>query len=246
MKKFGLIGERLGHSFSERFFNDKFRNEGISASYTNYEISDLKRLKDIIENTPELVGLNVTIPYKEEILSVLNHISPEVKIIGAVNVIKIIRYEDRYMLYGYNTDTTAFEATIKKHLKKNHQKALILGTGGSSKAIDFALNKIGVKTTKVSRNYLSGTINYQNLNESIISEHQIIINCTPCGMYPKTEACPQIPYEYITTGHILYDLIYNPDETLFLKKGKECGALTINGLEMLLLQAQQSWQIWNE
>ena len=247
MDKYGLIGFPLGHSFSISYFNQKFQDEGIDAIYENYEISTIDALDEILSSNPNLRGLNVTIPYKEKVMPYLDHISPEARAIGAVNVIKVIHEGNDVILKGYNSDVIGFTKSIEPMLdNKWHKKALILGTGGASKAIDFGLRNLGLETVFVSRFERQGTIQYQNITPEIIREYNVIVNCTPLGMYPKTEVCPNLPYEAMDSHTILYDLIYNPDETLFMKRGAEYGAQTKNGLEMLLLQAFASWEFWHE
>lgn len=244
MDKYGLIGYPLGHSFSRTYFNQKFEDERLDATYENYEIATVDALPEVIDTNPELKGLNVTIPYKEKVMEYLDTVSPEARSIGAVNVIKITRQEGKTTLKGFNSDVIGFTKSIEPMLEKYHKKALILGTGGASKAVDFALKSLGLETLKVSRSQKEGTIQYKDVTAEIVEEYNVIINCTPCGMYPKTEECPALPYEALNGKNILYDLIYNPDTTLFIKKGKEHGATVKNGLEMLLLQAFASWEFW--
>ena len=239
MEKYGLIGYPLGHSFSKNYFNQKFVDENMDAVYENYEL-------EIVDSNPELRGLNVTIPYKEKVISFLDNISPEARAIGAVNVIKVEHQGNETILKGYNSDVIGFTQSIHPQLESYHKKALILGTGGASKAIDFGLKSLGLETVFVSRYERPGTIQYSDVTPDIVKEYNVIVNCTPCGMYPHVDECPLLPYEAMNSRNLLYDLIYNPDETLFLKKGKEQGASTCNGLEMLLLQAFASWEFWND
>ncbi len=247
MDKYGLIGFPLGHSFSISYFNQRFQDEGIDAVYENYEIPTIESLDEVLNLNPELKGLNVTIPYKEKVLPYLDSISPEARAIGAVNVIKVTHEGKNVKLKGYNSDVIGFTKSIEPMLdKKWHKKALILGTGGASKAINFGLRHLGLETVFVSRYERPDTIQYQNITPEVVQEYNVIINCTPIGMYPKTEVCPELPYEAMDSHTILYDLIYNPDETLFMKRGAEHGAQTKNGLEMLLLQAFASWEFWHE
>ncbi|WP_321437987.1 shikimate dehydrogenase [uncultured Bacteroides sp.] len=247
MQKYGLIGYPLRHSFSIGYFNEKFKSEGIDAEYVNFEIPDIKDFKAIIKNTPNLCGMNVTIPYKEQVIPFLDELSENAAAIGAVNVIKIIRQKGKIKLVGYNSDIIGFSQSIEPFiLKGNHKKALILGTGGASKAIFHGLKNLGVEGTYVSRTKEPGILTYEELTPEIMVENTIIVNCTPVGMYPNVDFCPNIPYESLTPKHLLYDLIYNPDTTLFMKKGAEQGAKTKNGLEMLLLQAFAGWEIWNK
>ena len=247
MDKYGLIGYPLGHSFSISYFNQKFQDENIDAVYENYEIPSIDELPEVLSSNPELKGINVTIPYKEKVLPFLDSISPEARAIGAVNVIRVSHKGNKTLLKGYNSDVIGFTKSIEPMLdKKLHQKALILGTGGASKAIDYGLRNLGLETVFVSRYERPGTIQYKNITPEIVKEYNVIINCTPLGMYPKTEVCPELPYEAMDSHTILYDLIYNPDETLFMKRGAEYGANVKNGLEMLLLQAFSSWEFWHE
>ena len=245
MDKYGLIGYPLGHSFSKSYFNDKFENEGINAEYINFEIPTLDSLPEILASNPELKGLNVTIPYKEKVISYLDSISPEARAIGAVNVIRVDHKGNDTYLKGFNSDVIGFTKSIEPLLERFHKKALILGTGGASKAVNFGLKSLGLETVFVSRFERPGTIQYSQITPDIIQEYNVIVNCTPCGMYPHIDECPQLPYEAMTSKNILYDLLYNPDETLFMKKGAQHGATVKNGLEMLLLQAFASWEFWH-
>ena len=247
MKKFGIIGYPLGHSFSPGYFNEKFANEGIDAHYDKYELPVITDLQAIIDYTPDLCGFNVTIPYKEKVMSYLDNVSPEARAIGAVNVVKVTRKDgDTPYLEGYNSDVIGFMRSIEPLLDKHHKKALVLGTGGASKAVSYGLHQFGIETVLVSRSQKDKTIQYQQITPELLNEYTVIVNCTPCGMAPHFNECPDIPYEALTKQHLLYDLVYNHDETLFLKKGKAQGALTKNGLEMLLLQAEAGWEIWNK
>jgi shikimate dehydrogenase len=241
--KFGLIGKEIDYSFSKSYFAKKFKTENLPHSYVNYDIEDIHKLDEIIANIPNLKGLNVTIPYKESVMPLLDDINKKAKKIGAVNTIKITRYQK---LIGYNTDFYGFKTSLKPHLKPYHNRALILGTGGASKAIAYALKKLHIDYDYVSRKEKKGVkFLYSDLTNAIISSYTIIINCTPIGTYPNVNACPDIPYEAITEKHILYDLVYNPEQTKFLSCGDVKGATTINGLEMLKLQAEKAWEIWN-
>ena len=247
MEKYGLIGYPLGHSFSISYFNQRFQDEGIDAVYENYEISSIEALDEVLGANPELKGLNVTIPYKEKVIPYLDSITPEARAIGAVNVIKVIHEGRNIKLKGFNSDVIGFTKSIEPMLEKKwHKKALILGTGGASKAINFGLHHLGLETVFVSRYERPDTIQYPNITPEVIKEYNVIVNCTPLGMYPNTEECPLLPYEAMDSHTILYDLIYNPDETLFMKRGAQYGAQTKNGLEMLLLQAFASWEFWHE
>lgn len=245
MDIYGLIGYPLGHSFSISYFNQKFADEGIDAKYENFEIPTIESLLEVLSSHPNLRGLNVTIPYKQKVISYLDSLSPEARAIGAVNVIKVTHEGNNTILKGYNSDVIGFTRSIEPMLEKVHKKALILGTGGASKAIDYGLKSLGLETVFVSRYPRPGTIQYGNITPEVVKEYNVIVNCTPCGMYPNVDECPALPYEAMDTHTILYDLIYNPDETLFMKRGVEHGASTKNGLEMLLLQAFASWEFWN-
>lgn len=245
MDKYGLIGYPLGHSFSVSFFNEKFANEKINARYINFEIPQIEDLPEILASNPELKGLNVTIPYKQKVISYLDELSSEARSIGAVNVIRVTHKGKGIILKGFNSDVIGFTRSIEPMLESIHKKALILGTGGASRAIEYGLKSLGLETLFVSRNKKEGCITYEEVTPQIIKDYNVIVNCTPLGMYPKSDTCPQLPYEAMDSHTILYDLIYNPDETLFLKKGAEHGASTKNGLEMLLLQAFASWEFWN-
>ena len=245
MKKFGLIGYPLEHSFSKSFFNDKFHSEKIDAEYVNFEIANIQDFTKVVNNNKDIAGLNVTIPYKEQIIPYLDGIDKDAADIGAVNVIKITVDKGEKKLIGFNSDIIGFTKSIKPLLKEHNKKALILGTGGASKAIFHGLKKLGIESTFVSRSPKEGMITYQDINEEIMQEYSVIVNCSPVGMFPKVDKCPDIPYSLLTEKHLLYDLIYNPDETLFMKKGAEHGATTKNGLEMLIYQAYGAWEIWN-
>lgn len=245
MDKYGLIGFPLEHSFSRSYFNEKFENENIDAQYINFEIPSIEVLPEILASNPELKGLNVTIPYKQKVISFLDTVSPEARAIGAVNVIRVEQNGSEILLKGYNSDVIGFTKSIEPLLKEYHKKALILGTGGASKAIDYGLRSLGLETVFVSRYERPYTIQYNKITPDIVKEYNVIINCTPCGMFPHIDECPQLPYEAMDNKNILYDLIYNPDQTLFMQKGEKQGATVKNGLEMLLLQAFASWEFWN-
>lgn len=246
MDRYGIIGYPLGHSFSPGFFNEKFHNERIDAIYEMYEIPQIDSITGIIESTPNLRGLNVTIPYKQKIIEYLDELSDEARNIGAVNVVRVIHKDNKIFTKGYNSDVIGFMRSIEPLIEKHHKKALILGTGGASKAVEYGLQKLGLQTLKVSRYERPDTIQYENVTPDIIHEYNVIVNCTPLGMYPHVDTCPDLLYDCMDSHNLLYDLIYNPDETLFLKKGKASGAVVKNGLEMLLLQAYASWEFWNE
>ena len=245
MDKYGLIGYPLGHSFSKNYFNEKFENENIDAQYINFEIPNIENLVEVLDLNPELKGLNVTIPYKEKVISYLDYISPEARAIGAVNVLRVSHKGKDTILRGYNSDAIGFTKSIEPLLERFHKKALILGTGGASKAINYGLKSLGLETVFVSRFKRPGTIQYEDVTPDVVKEYNVIVNCTPVGMYPNVEQCPKLPYEAMDQHTLLYDLIYNPDETLFMHNGSEHGATVKNGLEMLLLQAFASWEFWN-
>ena len=239
--KYGLIGKDISYSFSKKFFTRKFINEGLNnCSYENYDINSISELLEVINDT-KIKGLNVTIPYKESVIELLNHIDPIAKKIGAVNTIKI---DKQNKLLGYNTDYIGFKQSLESNIS-NQKRALILGTGGASKAIVYALKTLNIKTLLVSRKKREESINYEDISNQVIKDHTIIINCTPLGTYPNIEECPKIPYQYITERHLCYDLIYNPIKTKFLILSEEKGASIINGNEMLENQAIESWKIWN-
>ncbi|AWI27049.1 shikimate dehydrogenase family protein [Flavobacterium pallidum] len=242
-RQFGLIGRNIDYSFSKAYFTEKFRSEGLEGNtYENFDIADITGFQDIIENNPDLSGLNVTIPYKETVMPFLDKLSKKAKAIGAVNTIKFTK---KGKLKGYNTDWFGFTKSIAPLLKTEHKKALILGTGGASKAVAFALEKLGIGYIFVSRNEGRNTITYEQLSPYMMSEYLVVINCTPLGTSPDINAFPDVPYEYFTPEHIAYDLIYNPSETTFLAKAAALGATTKNGHDMLIFQAEKAWEIWN-
>lgn len=245
MDKYGLIGYPLGHSFSIGYFNERFANENIDAKYINFEIPSIDGLPEVLASNPELRGLNVTIPYKEKVIPFLDSVSPEARAIGAVNVIRVTHKGSKVVLKGFNSDVIGFTKSIEPMLEKCHKKALILGTGGASKAVNYGLKSLGLETVFVSRYERPGTIQYESITPEVVKDYNVIVNCTPLGMYPKIDECPLLPYEALDSHNILYDLIYNPDQTLFMKKGLAHGAQVKNGLEMLLLQAFASWEFWN-
>lgn len=245
--KYGLIGYPLTHSFSKNFFTEKFSVEGTNAEYSNYEIKEIGLLPEIISNNPGLIGLNVTIPYKEQVLRFLDKIDSAAAEINAVNTIKITRRNNGHVLEGFNTDLIGFENSIRPLLQKHHRKALILGSGGASKAVIKVFASLGIDTIIVSRNpQYKGEISYGDLEKGVMESYKIIVNCTPIGTYPLIEGCPPIPFEFIDDQNLLYDLVYNPPLTEFLKQGQLKGAAIKNGLEMLHLQALASWNIWNQ
>ena len=245
MDKYGLIGYPLGHSFSIGYFNERFENENIDAKYINFEIPSIDDLPEVLASNPQLKGLNVTIPYKEKVIPFLDSVSPEARAIGAVNVIRVTHKGNKVILRGFNSDAIGFTKSIEPMLEKCHKKALILGTGGASKAVNYGLKSLGLETVFVSRYERPDTIQYESITPDVVKEYNVIVNCTPLGMYPHSDECPKLPYEALDSHNILYDLIYNPDQTLFMKKGLAHGAQVKNGLEMLLLQAFASWEFWN-
>ncbi len=246
MKNYGLIGFPLTHSFSKRYFTEKFETEKIDSTYDNFEIGDISKFPEIIQSNPGLIGLNVTIPYKELVIPFLNELNGSAKEIGAVNTIKIKRTESGVFLKGFNTDTFGFETSLKPLLKEHHKKALILGTGGASKALKYVLAKLGVEFISASIEELKeNEIRYEEIDEKLMSDRLLIINATPLGTYPKTDAFPNIPYQFISEKHLLFDLVYNPEVTRFMAKGLQKGATVKNGYEMLLNQAIKSYEIWN-
>ena len=245
MDKYGLIGYPLGHSFSIGYFNERFENENIDAKYINFEIPSIDDLPEVLASNPQLKGLNVTIPYKEKVIPFLDSVSPEARAIGAVNVIRVTHKGNKVILRGFNSDVIGFTKSIEPMLEKCHKKALILGTGGASKAVNYGLKSLGFETVFVSRYERPDTIQYESITPDVVKEYNVIVNCTPLGMYPHSDECPKLPYEALDSHNILYDLIYNPDQTLFMKKGLAHGAQVKNGLEMLLLQAFASWEFWN-
>lgn len=247
MKRLGLIGYPLSHSFSEKYFADKFGKEGIKGySYRNYPIAEIGALETLIREETELVGLNVTIPYKEQILPCLNEIEDEAREVGAVNTIKIFRKAGGLRLRGYNTDVYGFRESLTPLLQGGHKHALVLGTGGASKAVCHVLAQLGIGFQYVSRKNIPEHLEYKDLCLSVLSKSTLIINTTPLGTYPDTSTFPDIPYDLLTQEHLLYDLVYNPAETEFLSLGRQKGAKVKNGLEMLQLQADKSWEIWTE
>lgn len=242
---YGLIGFPLGHSFSQDYFNQKFKAEGTDARYLNFEIPDIGDFMEIVSEYPNLAGLNVTIPYKEQVIAYMNEMDPDAAKIGAVNVIKIIPTPKGPKFKGFNSDIIGFCDSIAPLLNPSRTKALVLGTGGAAKAVFHGLRNLGVEVTYVSRTAAPGRLTYSELTPEIVSDHKIIVNATPLGMYPHIDECPDIPYQALTPEHLCYDLLYNPDTTLFMRKSAESGAETKNGLEMLLLQAFAAWNIWN-
>jgi len=244
MRRYGLIGYPLTHSFSQRFFTEKFQREGISdCSYSNFSLPKIGDLGAVLAD-PALCGLNVTIPYKQQVIPYLHTMTPVVRDIGACNCIRIA--DGR--LAGHNTDVVGFERSLLRQLKPYHLEALVLGTGGAAKAVEFVLRRLGIRYRLVSRRPRPDTpeIGYEQVDAQALAAALLIVNTTPLGMYPEVGKCPPLPYEVLTTRHYLFDLIYNPGRTLFLQKGEERGAIVENGYEMLVLQAEESWRIWND
>lgn len=248
MTTYGLVGYPIGHSFSEKFFAEKFARENIDAKYLMLEMPSINDLMGTLDKLPHQKGFNVTIPYKQQVMPLLDAIDPEAAEVGAVNVVKVGKDADgKRTLTGYNSDIYGFWESIKPFIKPEvHKKALILGTGGASKAVLYMLRKNGIETLFVSRSKREGMISYEELTPEIMNDYKVIVNCSPVGMHPHVDECPAIPYECITPDHLAFDLVYNPDVTLFLKKAAEHGAATKNGLEMLHLQAIRAWEIWNK
>jgi len=243
MRRYGLIGYPLTHSFSQRYFTEKFEREGIQdCSYSNFSLTTIDELAGILSDA-ELCGLNVTIPYKEKVIAYLDEQSPVVAAIGACNCIRI----EGGRRTGYNTDVVGFEQSLVGHLGYHHRRALVLGTGGAAKAVEYVLRKLGIEYRLVTRRPRpdTGDMGYEQVSPLLLADYTLIINTTPLGMHPRIEECPPLPYDAIGTRHYLFDLIYNPARTVFLQKGEERGATVENGYEMLLLQAEESWRIWN-
>jgi shikimate dehydrogenase len=242
---FGLIGYPLGHSFSVAYFTEKFSREGIDAEYRNFPLEEVSAFRELVRQEPGLAGLNVTVPYKQQIIPYLDALNRTARTIGAVNTIVFCRRDNRLTLLGYNTDVTGFERSLREHLKPRHREALVLGTGGSSKAIAHVLEGLGIEYRMISRTKGEGVLSYQELDRETVARSLLIINTTPLGMSPRVDTCPAIIYGAITPDHLLFDLVYNPERTLFLSKGEKQGATVVNGYDMLVYQAEASWEIWN-
>lgn len=239
--RYGLIGKNISYSFSRGYFSDKFEELGLKDhSYENFDLADISEFKELYK-TSNLKGLNVTIPYKRQIIPYLDDLNEDAAAIGAVNTIKFTKEG----LIGYNTDAYGFEKSLQPLLKSHHKKALILGTGGASKAIFYVLQQLGIEASYVSRNVGRSNYTYNKLTPKIISKYNLIVNCTPLGTHPNIEDKPLIPYEHLSSKHLLYDLIYNPEKSVFLQEGEQNGCFIKNGLEMLQLQAEKAWEIWN-
>ena len=248
-KLIGLIGYPLSHSFSQTYFRKKFRKDKQLSNfdYLNFPVKKIEDIHKVIKENPELIGFNVTIPYKEQILKYLDKIDDTAKKIAAVNTVKIHRIDNKIILEGYNTDVYGFEKSLLPFLKPHHKKALILGTGGASKAVAYVLKKLNIDFLFVSRNPADNnkTINYNALNKQLLQEHPLIVNTTPLGMYPDVDFAPEIPYDYINKNFLLFDLIYNPEKTKFLKFGEQNGSNIVNGYKMLVFQAEKAWEIFS-
>lgn len=240
-KEYGLLGRNISYSFSEKYFNDRFDKEGINAQYFTFDLQEIKELGSLLKEK-ELNGLNVTIPYKQDVFPYLDNLSDEVEEIGAVNVIK---FEKDGTLTGHNSDYYGFKNSLLESVTDLPKKALVLGTGGASKAVVKALKDLGIEWKYVSRSSKEGQYTYEELDETVIKEYHLIVNCSPVGTFPKVDECPDLPYQSLTNEHIMFDLIYNPETTTFMQKGIDKGALAINGYRMLILQAEKAWEIWN-
>lgn len=246
MDTYGLIGYPLGHSFSRGYFTDFFAQQRIEAEYKNFELPRIESLTDVLHSEPSLQGFNVTIPYKQQVFPYLYELDDAARAIGAVNVVKVMRHDGELYLRGYNTDHIGFADAIRPFLKPHHTHALILGTGGASKAVDYALRQLGLETRFVSRTAREGIISYDQLTPELMAQHTVIVNTTPLGMHPNVDECPPLDYTLIGSRHLLYDVIYNPEETLFLCRGAAQGATISNGMEMLIGQAKAAWRIWTD
>lgn len=244
MRRYGLIGQSLRHSFSQQYFTQKFAQENrFDCQYELYELPDLSRFKDFLQSHPDLFGLNVTIPYKQQIIPLLDDIDAEAERVGAINTVRVFHNDGTTRTVGYNTDVVGFRLSLAEHPLPD--KALVLGTGGASAAVMHVLHSWNVDCKQVSRTKKNGALSYADLSPSIIAENRMIVNCTPLGMFPNVNTKPDIPYEALTNRHFLYDLVYNPEETEFLREGRLRGAQIQNGYQMLVLQAEASWKIWN-
>jgi shikimate dehydrogenase len=246
MDTFAILGFPLRHSFSKQYFTDKFENEALDASFLNFELSDIQELPELLKKHSNLKGFCITIPHKQDVMQFLDEIDPLAKRIGAVNSVQIIRKNNQVKMIGYNTDIFGFTESLALFLAGIKPKALILGTGGVSKAVATGLEEMGIEYQFVSRKASEKCISYEMMTPEIMKEFYLLVNCTPLGTFPKNDTCPDIPYQLLSEKHFLYDVVYNPAETLFLKKGKEQGAKIHNGLKMLHLQAERNWAIWNQ
>lgn len=248
MQTYGLIGMPLGHSFSAKYFAEKFEREGIDAQYLNFEMATpTVGVPELLERHKDLCGFNVTIPHKQAVIPLLSEMSEEARAIGAVNVVSVCRRQGgEVVLKGYNSDVIGFTTSIRPLLEPCHQKALVLGTGGASLAVVYGLRSLGIEPVYVSRTPSAGRLTYADLTPEVMAEHLVVVNCSPVGMFPRVEAAPAIPYEALTANHLLYDLVYNPLNTAFMQRGAERGAVVKNGLEMLHLQAEAAWDFWQK
>lgn len=247
MKRYGLIGYPLGHSFSQKYFTEKFDRECVDARYDLFPLESINELPGLIHDTEGLAGFNVTIPYKQDVIQFLDEMDDQAREIGAVNVVKITRQVNgAYRLKGFNSDAYGFAESIRPMLGPSHKRALVLGSGGASKAVIFSLRRLGVEPVVVSRRPSAGMLTYAAIDKEILMNYTVIVNASPVGMSPIIDACPDIPYEFLTPRHVCFDLVYNPEETLFLQKASAAGAAVKNGLDMLHLQAEGAWKYWNE
>lgn len=246
MRKFGLIGYPLGHSFSKKYFSEKFEKEGIEdVTYDNYPIQDISEFESLHKNDPELAGLNVTIPYKESIMQYMDVLSEDARMVGAVNTVCLCTKTGRFVKVGHNTDVSGFRQSVNENLEDIPQQAIILGTGGAAKAVEYVLETMDIKVIKVSGSGKEGAISYADLSDKIVKNSKLIVNTTPLGMHPDVDSYPDIPYDALTPEHLLFDLVYNPVVTRFMQLGKERAASAVNGYQMLVYQAEGSWEIWN-
>lgn len=246
MDTYGLIGYPLGHSFSKGYFTRFFEEERIDAEYKNFEIPSIDKLTEVLHHETALHGFNVTIPYKQQVMTFIDEVDPAATAIGAVNVVKVMHHDGQLRLKGYNTDVIGFADSIRPQLKPHHTHALILGTGGASKAVDYALRQMGITTQFVSRTPSADILTYDALTSEVLAQYTVIINTTPLGMHPKVDACPPLDYTQISSRHLLFDVVYNPAKTLFLQRGEQAGATICNGMEMLIGQAKAAWRIWKD
>ena len=241
--RFGLVGMNISYSFSQGYFTQKFKTLGlVHHTYENFDLQNIDEIQSLFENTKDLKGLNVTIPYKEAVIPFLNSLSKKSEKIGAVNTVRITKNG----MKGYNTDVYGFRKSIEPYLREHHKKALILGTGGASKAVAFVFNELGIPFLFVSRSPTDGQLSYSDLKENMLEKHTIIVNCSPLGTFPNVDEKPDIPYVSLSPRHLLFDLIYNPEKTAFLQEGERHGATICNGRQMLVLQAEKAWEIWNK
>ena len=245
MRYFGLIGKPLVHSFSQRYFTQKFQEESIDAAYGLYELDKIEDLKLLLQQKV-FSGLNVTIPYKQSVLSYLSEFDETARAVGAVNVIKFVRRSGEVVLKGYNSDVIGFHDSLVPLLRPYHKRALVFGTGGASKAVEYVLRRLGIEVQLVSRQAKDSVLSYEQITPEVLQSYQLLVNTTPLGTFPHVDTCVDIPYQNITNKHLLYDLVYNPQETLFLRHGKERGAQVMNGYAMLRGQAEAAWEIWNK